>query len=40
MTSAVGYPTLRLVRVRIGNKNIAEIQPAQVIEIPDILAII
>lgn len=33
MTSAVGFPTLRLVRVRIGNYSIAQMNAGDVIEI-------
>ena len=33
MTSAVGFPTLRLVRVRIGNTHLNNLQPGQVIEV-------
>ena len=33
MTAAVGYPTLRLVRVRIGNISINDMTPGQVIEV-------
>lgn len=32
MTAAVGYPTLRLVRVRIGDFNLNNMQPGEVIE--------
>lgn len=32
MTAAVGYPTLRLVRVRIGNFHLKNMQPGEVIE--------
>lgn len=32
MTAAVGYPTLRLVRVRIGNEKLGEMQPGEVEE--------
>jgi 23S rRNA pseudouridine2457 synthase len=35
MTSAVGFPTLRLVRVRIGNVYLNELQSGEVKEIPD-----
>jgi 23S rRNA pseudouridine2457 synthase len=35
MTSAVGFPTLRLVRVRIGNVYLNELQSGEVIEIAD-----
>ncbi|MBJ6368520.1 pseudouridine synthase [Snuella sedimenti] len=33
MTSAVGCPTLRLVRVRVGNIKIGEMQPGDVVEV-------
>lgn len=33
MTSAVGFPTLRLVRVRIGNLKIKQLQPGDVIAV-------
>ena len=33
MTAAVGYPTLRLVRVRIGKITIGKLKPAEVIEL-------
>jgi 23S rRNA pseudouridine2457 synthase len=33
MTSAVGFPTLRLVRVRIGNIHLGNLQPGEVIEV-------
>lgn len=33
MTSAVGFPTLRLVRVRIGNTHLNDLQPGEVQEI-------
>ncbi|MEM9052006.1 MAG: pseudouridine synthase [Bacteroidota bacterium] len=36
MTAAVGFPTLRLVRVRIGNTHLSEMQPGEVIEIDQI----
>lgn len=35
MTSAVGFPTLRLVRVRIGNVYLNELKSGEVFEIPD-----
>jgi 23S rRNA pseudouridine2457 synthase len=35
MTSAVGFPTLRLVRVRIGNVYLNELKSGEVKEIPD-----
>ncbi|WP_111708069.1 pseudouridine synthase [Lutibacter citreus] len=37
MTSAVGFPTLRLVRVRIGALKINNMQPGEVIETDDLL---
>lgn len=33
MTAAVGFPTLRLVRVRIGNNHLNDMQPSEVIEV-------
>jgi 23S rRNA pseudouridine2457 synthase len=33
MTSAVGFPTLRLVRVRIGQYSIGAMEPAEVAQI-------
>ncbi len=33
MTSAVGYPTLRLVRIRIGSQTLTGMEPKQVIQI-------
>lgn len=35
MTAAVGFPTLRLVRVRIGNVNLDNLQSGDVIEVND-----
>lgn len=35
MTAAVGFPTLRLVRVRIGNVHLNELQSGEVVEVPD-----
>ncbi|CAM1341227.1 pseudouridine synthase [Tenacibaculum amylolyticum] len=40
MTSAVGFPTLRLVRIRIGNVLLNDLQPGDVIEIEDLMTII
>lgn len=37
MTSSVGYPTLRLVRVRIGGIVLGEMKPGQVVEIHDMM---
>jgi 23S rRNA pseudouridine2457 synthase len=37
MTSAVGFPTLRLVRVRIGNLNLGDLKSGEVIEVSDFL---
>jgi 23S rRNA pseudouridine2457 synthase len=34
MTSAVGFPTLRLVRVRVGNIHLGQMQVGAVIEVP------
>lgn len=33
MTSAVGFPTLRLVRVRVGNTYLGNLQPGEVMEV-------
>jgi len=35
MTAAVGFPTLRLVRVRIGNIHLEDLQAGQIIEVPE-----
>jgi 23S rRNA pseudouridine2457 synthase len=35
MTAAVGYPTLRLVRIRIGAIHLNALQAGEVIEVPD-----
>ena len=40
MTSAVGFPTLRLVRVRTGNLKIEKLQAGSVTEIEDILSLL
>ncbi len=37
MTAAVGYPTLRLVRVRIGNIHIKNMQAGEVIEVLNLI---
>lgn len=34
MTAAVGFPTLRLIRVRIGNHKLGKLQPGEVVEVP------
>lgn len=34
MTAAVGYPTLRLMRVRIGNVHLADLKAGEVVEVP------
>ena len=36
MTAAVGFPTLRLVRVRVGNIRLGSLQPGQVLEVSDL----
>jgi 23S rRNA pseudouridine2457 synthase len=33
MTSAVGFPTLRLVRIRIGNIFLNDLKPREVLEV-------
>ena len=35
MTAAVGFPTLRLVRVRIGNLHLNDLQAGEVLGVPD-----
>lgn len=35
MTAAAGFPTLRLVRVRIGNEHLGNLLPGEVVEIKD-----
>jgi 23S rRNA pseudouridine2457 synthase len=37
MTAAVGFPTLRLVRVRIGEHVLGDLLPGQVVEIESFL---
>lgn len=37
MTAVVGFPTLRLVRVRIGNIQLQNMQPGEVIEVPNFI---
>ncbi|WP_037321116.1 pseudouridine synthase [Salegentibacter sp. Hel_I_6] len=36
MTSAIGFPTLRLVRVRIGNEKLENMAAGEVIELPEV----
>lgn len=40
MTAAVGFPTLRLVRVRIGNINLKDLQTGEVRELPDLSIVV
>lgn len=35
MTAAVGFPTLRLVRVRVGNEKLEDMTPGEVREVPN-----
>lgn len=37
MTSAVGFATLRLVRIRIGSQTLMDLEPSQVIEVKELL---
>jgi len=37
MTAAVGFPTLRLVRIRIGNIELGDLQPSEVREVASLL---
>jgi 23S rRNA pseudouridine2457 synthase len=39
MTAAVGFPTLRLVRVRIGNITLSDMQLGEVRETTDFLSL-
>lgn len=36
MTAAVGFPTLRLVRVRVGNFELKNLKAGEVLEVPDL----
>jgi len=38
MTAAAGYPTLRLVRVRVGSIWLTDMQPGEVREVPELIA--
>jgi 23S rRNA pseudouridine2457 synthase len=38
MTASVGLPTLRLIRAKIGNLEIGQLQPGEVIEIDYLMA--
>ncbi|MGJ5640938.1 pseudouridine synthase [Formosa sp. S-31] len=40
MTSAVGFPTLRLVRVRVGTIHLANLQPGDSLEVLDIESVL
>jgi 23S rRNA pseudouridine2457 synthase len=40
MTAAVGFPTLRLVRVRIGNIRLGSLSPGRVHEVEDLLSLL
>ena len=40
MTAAVGFPTLRLVRVRVGNVHLSQMKSGEVIEIPNLLEVV
>lgn len=40
MTSAVGFPTLRLVRVRVGNIHLDSLQSGEVVEVKSVLRIL
>jgi len=37
MTAAVGFPTLRLVRVRIGEHHLGDMQPGEVVEVDELI---
>ncbi|MCL1064777.1 pseudouridine synthase, partial [Shewanella benthica] len=40
MTAAAGFPTMRLVRVRIGNIMLDNMQPGEVIELSEITSVL
>ncbi len=40
MTAAVGFPTLRLVRVRVGNIRLGNLEPGEVHEVEDLLSLL
>jgi 23S rRNA pseudouridine2457 synthase len=40
MTAAVGFPTLRLVRVRIGNVHLNDLQAGDVVEVEDFFVVL
>ena len=40
MTAAVGFPTLRLVRVRIGNVHLNDLQAGEVVEVEDFVVVL
>lgn len=40
MTAAVGFPTLRLVRVRVGNVHLSQMKSGEVIEMPNLLEVV
>ena len=37
MTAAVGFPTLRLVRVRIGDNHLGDMQQGEVVEVEELI---
>lgn len=40
MSAAVGFPTLRLVRVRIGNIHLNSMNPGEVVEVEDLIRLV
>ena len=40
MTSAVGFPTLRLIRIRVGNINLGKMKASEVLKIDNFKGII
>ncbi|BAJ03540.1 pseudouridine synthase [Shewanella violacea] len=40
MTAAAGFPTMRLVRVRIGNIHLSDMQPGEVFELTQIVSVL
>ncbi|WP_443020104.1 hypothetical protein [Shewanella sp. MTB7] len=40
MTAAAGFPTMRLIRVRIGDMHLSTMQPGEVIELAEITSML
>ena len=39
MTAAVGFPTLRLLRVRIGDIHLGDLEPGEVVEVDHLVGL-